>query len=143
LGHCETGEFAIVESLLNVLATNVFQIHHGGCEVLVAEPFLQFTNTADIAFQVDGRKCVPKLVQEPVAALLDPNHIAFRPTARDAIKTVFTEAVTEIPDLTPDERTAFAEIITLLSNFEELMADLFTGYFTQHIPSQRKYFYLI
>ena len=74
--------------------------------------------------------------------LLDPNHIAFRPTARDAIKTVFTEAVTDIPDLTPDERAAFAEIVTLLSNFEELMADLFTGYFTQHIPSQRKYFYL-
>ena len=74
--------------------------------------------------------------------LLDPNHIAFRPTARDAIRTVFTEAVTDIPDLTSDERAAFAEIITLLSNFEELMADLFTGYFTQHIPSQRKYFYL-
>jgi hypothetical protein len=74
--------------------------------------------------------------------LLDPNHIAFRPKAREAIKTVFTEAVTEIPDLTPEERAAFAEIITLLSNFEELMADLFTGYFTQHIPDQRKYFYL-
>lgn len=74
--------------------------------------------------------------------LLDPNHIAFRPAAREAIKTVFTEAVTEIPDLTPEERAAFAEVITLLSNFEELMAELFTGYFTQHIPSQRKYFYL-
>ena len=59
LRNCETGEFAIVESLLNVLATNVFQIHHGGREVLVAEPFLQFANTANIAFQVDGRKCVP------------------------------------------------------------------------------------
>jgi hypothetical protein len=74
--------------------------------------------------------------------LLDPNHIAFRPKAREAIKAVFTEAVTEIPDLTPEERAAFAEVITLLSNFEELMADLFTGYFTQHIPDQRKYFYL-
>lgn len=48
--------------------------------------------------------------------LLDPNHIAFRPKVREAIKTVFTEAVTEIPDLTPEERAAFAEIITLLSN---------------------------
>jgi hypothetical protein len=69
LRNCETGEFAIVESLLNVLATNIFQIHHGGREVLVAEPFLQFTNAADIAFQIDGRKCVPKLMQEPVAAI--------------------------------------------------------------------------
>jgi hypothetical protein len=74
--------------------------------------------------------------------LLDPNHIAFRPKAREAIKAVFTEAVTEIPDLTPEERAAFVEIIALLSNFEELMADLFTGYFTQHVPDQRKYFYL-
>jgi hypothetical protein len=49
LRNCETGEFTIVESLLNVFATNVFQIHHGGREVLVAEPFLQFTNAADIA----------------------------------------------------------------------------------------------
>jgi len=52
LRNCETGEFAIVESLLNVLSTNVFQIHHGGREVLVTEPFLQFTNTADIACQL-------------------------------------------------------------------------------------------
>jgi hypothetical protein len=74
--------------------------------------------------------------------LLDPNHISFRPKAREAIKAVFTEAVTEIPNLTPEESSAFREIITLLSNFEDLMADLFTGYFVQHIPDQRKYFYL-
>jgi hypothetical protein len=36
----ETGEFAIVEPLVNVLATNVFQVHHGGRHVFVAEPFL-------------------------------------------------------------------------------------------------------
>ena len=69
LRNCETGEFAIVESLLNILATNVFQIHHGGCQVFVAQPFLEFTNTTNIAFQVDGSKCMPKLVQEPVAAI--------------------------------------------------------------------------
>ena len=74
--------------------------------------------------------------------LLDPNHVAFRPKVREAIKAVFTEAAAEIPDLTPEEQAAFAEIIALLSNFEELMADLFTGFFTQHIPQQRKYFYL-
>src|SRR6266404_4951226 len=38
LRNCDTSEFAIIESLLNVLAANVFQIHHGGREVLVAEP---------------------------------------------------------------------------------------------------------
>jgi hypothetical protein len=74
--------------------------------------------------------------------LLDPNHIAFRPKAREAIKAVFTQVLGEIPDLTPEEREAFAEVIAILSNFEELMASLFTGYFTKHVPSQRKYFYM-
>jgi hypothetical protein len=74
--------------------------------------------------------------------LLDPNHVAFRPKARDAIKAVFTQMLDEIPDLTPEERKAFSEVIALLSNFEELMADLFTGYFTKHVPNQKKYFYL-
>jgi hypothetical protein len=74
--------------------------------------------------------------------LLDPNHISLRPRARDAIKAVFTQVLDEIPDLTPGEKKAFGEVIALLSNFEELMADLFTGYFTQHVPDQKKYFYL-
>jgi hypothetical protein len=74
--------------------------------------------------------------------LLDPNHIAFRPKARDAIKAVFTQVLDEIPDLTLEEKKAFAEVIALLSNFEELLADLFTGYFTNHVPDQKKYFYL-
>jgi hypothetical protein len=74
--------------------------------------------------------------------LLDPSHIAFRPKARDAIKAVFTQVLDEIPDLTSEEKKAFGEVIALLSNFEELMADLFTGYFTKHVPDQKKYFYL-
>jgi hypothetical protein len=74
--------------------------------------------------------------------LLDPNHIAFRPKARDAIKAVFTQVLDEIPDLTPEEKKAFTAVIAMLSNFEELLAELFTGYFTNHIPDQRKYFYL-
>jgi hypothetical protein len=74
--------------------------------------------------------------------LLDPNHISFRPKAREAIKAVFTQVLAEIPDLTTEDRAVFADVIALLSNFEELMADLFTGYFTKHIPDQRKYFYL-
>jgi hypothetical protein len=68
---------------------------------------------------------------------LDPNHIAFRPKARDAIKAVFTQVLDEIPDLTVEEKKAFAEVIALLSNFEELLAHLFTGYFTNHIPDQK------
>jgi len=74
--------------------------------------------------------------------LLDTKHIAFRPKIRQAIKTVLSQAAGEIPNLTREEREAFAEIIAILSNFEELLGNLFTGFFTKHIPDQKKYFYL-
>ena len=74
--------------------------------------------------------------------LLDTKHIAFRPKIRQAIKTVLSQASGEIPNLTREEREAFAELIAILSNFEELLGNLFTGFFTKHIPDQKKYFYL-
>ena len=74
--------------------------------------------------------------------LLDTNRIAFRPKVRQAMKTLFTQVSGEIPNLTREEQEAFAEVVTILSNFEELMATLFVGYFTKHIPDQKKYFYL-
>ena len=74
--------------------------------------------------------------------LLDTDHIAFRPKVRQAIKALFTQVSAEIPNLTREEHEAFAEIIAILSNFEELLGSLFTGYFTKHVPNQKKYFYL-
>jgi hypothetical protein len=74
--------------------------------------------------------------------LIDPQHVTFRPKARDAIKAVFTQVVDEIPNLTPEEKSAFQSVIALLSNFEQLLAELFAGYFTNQLSSQKKYFYL-
>jgi hypothetical protein len=74
--------------------------------------------------------------------LLDTNHIAFRPKVRQAMKTLFTQVSGEIPNLTREEQQAFAAVVSILANFEELMAILFVGYFTKHIPDQKKYFYL-
>jgi hypothetical protein len=74
--------------------------------------------------------------------LIDAQHVTFRPKARDAIKTVFTQVVDEIPDLTAEEKSAFTSVIALLSNFEQLLAELFAGYFTNHVSNQKKYFYL-
>ena len=74
--------------------------------------------------------------------LIDTDHITFRPTVRQAIKTLFAQVSAEIPNLTREEQEAFAEVVAILSNFEELMASLFTGFFTKHIPDQKKYFYL-
>jgi len=74
--------------------------------------------------------------------LLDTDRIAFRPKIRQAIKTLLTTVSTEIPGLNRDEQEAIAEVIAILSNFEELMGSLFAGYFTRHLTNQKKYFYL-
>jgi hypothetical protein len=74
--------------------------------------------------------------------LIDTKHVTFRPTVRQAIRTLFSQVSGEIPDLTLDEREAFSEVIAILSNFEELLATLFTGYFTKNVSDQKKYFYL-
>jgi hypothetical protein len=74
--------------------------------------------------------------------VLDTDHVTFRPRVRRAIKTVLSQVSAEIQTLTPEEKTAFGEVIAILSNFEELLGDLFTGYFTGNITQQRRYFYL-
>lgn len=76
-----------------------------------------------------------------VDTLLDTQHMVFSPVARQAIKR-FAAAPGEIPDLTPQEQEAFGEIAVLLSNFEEMMGLLFSGYCTKHLGNQKKYFYL-
>lgn len=74
--------------------------------------------------------------------LLDTDHISFRPKVRQAIKALLSQVSAEIPGLTQAELDAFAEVIAILSNFEELLGSLFIGYFTKHIPNQKKYFYM-
>jgi hypothetical protein len=61
---------------------------------------------------------------------------------RQAIKTILTQVLGEIPDLTHEEQDAFQAVVAILSNFEELLGNLFIGYFTKHTPDQKKYFYL-
>jgi hypothetical protein len=74
--------------------------------------------------------------------LLETDKITFRPKVRQAIKSLFSQVSAGIPNLTPQEQDAFAEVIAILSNFEELMGTLFAGYFTKNTSNQKKYFYL-
>lgn len=69
--------------------------------------------------------------------LLDTNHIAFRPKVRHAMKALFTQVSGEIPNLTRAEQEAFSEVITILSNFEELMASLFLDISRSIFPIKR------
>jgi hypothetical protein len=99
-------------------------------------------NDLDETFVSQVSKLAGESATGAADTLLDTRHISFRPKIRGAIKTVLSQASGEIPNLTPEERKAFNEIIEVLSNFEELLGSLFIGFFTKHIPDQKKYFYL-
>jgi hypothetical protein len=77
-----------------------------------------------------------------IDTILEPGTITFRPKVRQALKVLFTQVLTEIPNLSQEEQDAFAGVIALLSNFEELMGSFFTGFFTKNQSNQKKYFYL-
>ena len=99
-------------------------------------------NELDESLVMRLSKLAGEVVSEGDDTLLDTDHISFRPKVRQAIKTLLSQASAEIPDLTQEEQDAFAEVIAILSNFEELLGRLFIGYFTKHVPDQKKYFYL-
>ena len=73
---------------MNIFAANIFQIHHGRCQVFVPEPFLKFANTANIVLQVDRGEGVPKLVKEPVTKKRPiPAAVAMPGGTRAAVET--------------------------------------------------------
>lgn len=74
--------------------------------------------------------------------LLDTEHITLQPVARQAMRKIFTSVLADMPALTDKERAAFETLVAALSNFEELLGDLFAGYFTKNPSDQKRYFYL-
>jgi hypothetical protein len=74
--------------------------------------------------------------------LLDTEHIALQPVARQAMRKIFTGVLADMPALTAAERAAFETVVAALSNFEEMLGDCFAGYFTKNPGEQKRYFYL-
>lgn len=83
--------------------------------------------------------------EEPTAGndtLFETNNIIFRPATRQAMRRILTTLPEDIPNLTIDEKAAFWSLTMILSNFEEMMGELFSGFFTKNRVLQKKYFYL-
>jgi len=74
--------------------------------------------------------------------LFSPRGLTLTNTPRQAIRKVFQGALTEIEELTEQEREALKEVVALVSNFEEMLGGFFAGFFTKNIGDQKKYFYL-
>lgn len=74
--------------------------------------------------------------------LFNPRGLTLTNAPRQAIRNMFQGALTEIEGLTDDEKKAMHDIVHVVSNFEEMLGEFFSGFFTKHPGKQKKYFYL-
>ena len=74
--------------------------------------------------------------------LFNPRGLTLTNAPRQAIRKMFQGALTEIEGLTEDEKQALRDTVCVVSNFEEMLGEFFSGFFTKHIGNQKKYFYL-
>jgi hypothetical protein len=74
--------------------------------------------------------------------LLDTRGIGLSAAPRQAMRRIFQGLIRDVPGLTDDEKTALGEMVAAVSNFEEMLGDFFSGFFTKSVANQKKYFYL-
>jgi len=74
--------------------------------------------------------------------LLNPRGLTLTSAPRQAIRKMFQGALLEIEGLTDKEREALKAVVAVVSNFEELLGEFFSGFFTKNLSNQKKYFYL-
>ncbi|MXY80350.1 MAG: hypothetical protein F4Y94_11895 [Chloroflexi bacterium] len=74
-------------------------------------------------------------------SLLRLRGITLSPMPRNAMVTVFRNACST-PGLVGDERDAIQRVVSLMTNFEDLLTELFAGFYTGHASNQRKYLYV-
>lgn len=75
--------------------------------------------------------------------LLKTRGLELTPTTRNALGKAFRQTRGELEGhLTPDEATALDEVVAILTNFEELLADLFAGFYTGDSSRKARYLYL-
>lgn len=75
--------------------------------------------------------------------LLKTRGLELTPTARNALGKAFRQTREELEgQLTDDEEKALDEMVAILTNFEELLADLFAGFYTGDMSRKTRYLYL-
>lgn len=75
--------------------------------------------------------------------LLKTRGLELTPTARNALGKAFRQTRGELEgQLNDDEEKALDEMVAILTNFEELLADLFAGFYTGDTSRKTRYLYL-
>ena len=110
---------------------------------------VQKLQTIADANQIDDETCekLSELAGEPHAAgggehIIEPHGVSLTPVLRQTMRNVFTGALAGTIELSAEERKALNEIVSLVSNFEEMLGDVFAGFFTKNVGKQKQYFYL-
>lgn len=66
----------------------------------------------------------------------------FTPSPRQAMRKMFQGVLDEVSILDVEERRALEEVVSIAYNFEEMLGEFFSGFFTNNQPAKKKYFYL-
>lgn len=73
--------------------------------------------------------------------IINPKGLQLTPVVRQAFRKVFQNII-QSNEVSADERDTLKELIQSMMNFEELLSDLFTGFFTGDKGDQKKYLYI-
>lgn len=73
--------------------------------------------------------------------IVDPRGISLTPLVRQAFRTTFQGLMQE-GSVSPDERDALVRMATAVMNVEELLGELFSGFYTKRASDQKQYLYV-
>lgn len=74
--------------------------------------------------------------------LFETRGLNFTNGPRQAVRKLFQSALETTSELDDEEKKALQQIVSITSNFEELLGEFFAGFFTKNLSNQKKYFYL-
>lgn len=73
--------------------------------------------------------------------IINPRGVQLTPMVRQAFRKTF-QGIIQAEDVGEEERETLRDIVRSMMNFEELLSDLFTGFYTKRAPDQKKYLYV-
>lgn len=73
--------------------------------------------------------------------IFNPRGIALMPVVRQAFRNTF-QGLLQSGDLTDDEKDTLTEMALAMMNFEELLGELFSGFYTARKSYQKQYLYV-
>ena len=75
------------------------------------------------------------------STILKVKGVGMNPMPREAIVRILRGTI-ETDNLSIDEKEALGDIVAAMTDFEELLTELFAGFYTSNLSSQRKYLYV-